>query len=126
MVRDAESHSAEDRKRKEEVEERNLADSAAYRSEKSLAEIGDKISADQKSELEGKIADVRAALATDDVERIKRSREDLEQAFFKISQSMYGQPGAGAGADYADAQPGADQGEARANDDTIEGEYKEM
>src|SRR6202048_595011 len=75
MVRDAESHAADDKRRKEEVEERNQADSAAYRSEKSLAEIGDKISAAQKSELEGKIADVRTALSTDDVARIKAARE---------------------------------------------------
>jgi chaperone protein DnaK len=129
MVHDAESHSSEDRKRKEEVEERNQADSAAYRSEKSLAEIGDKISPEQKSELEGKIADVRAALATDDVERIKKSREDLEQSFFKISQSMYGQgagAGAGAGADSAESQPGGTSEQPHPNDDTIEGEYKEM
>src|SRR6202035_3698618 len=102
MVKDAEAHASEDKRRKEEVEERNLADSAAYRSEKSLAEIGDKISPEQKSELEGKIADVRTALSTDDVERIKASREDLEQSFFKISQAMYGQAGQpGAGADFA-------------------------
>jgi len=127
MVHDAESHSAEDKRRKEEVEERNLADSAAYRSEKSLSEIGDKISPEQKSELEGKIADVRTALSTDDVERIKSAREELEQAFFKISQSMYGQGQPGAGAEYADAQPdGGDQEQPRPNDDTIEGEYKEM
>ena len=127
MVRDAESHSAEDKLRKEEVEERNLADSAAYRSEKSLAEIGDKISAEQKSDLESKIADVRAALSTDDVARIKSARESLEQAFFKASQEMYGQAGAngasGSG-DFSQGQPGEQQG--RSADDTIEGEYKEM
>jgi molecular chaperone DnaK len=128
MVNDAESHSAEDKRRKEEVEERNLADSAAYRSEKSLAEIGDKISPEQKSELEGKIADVRTALSTDDVERIKASREDLEQSFFKISQAMYGQAGQpGAGSDFADGQPAPDEGQTPpTSDDTIEGEYKEM
>lgn len=127
MVNDAEFHSADDKRRKEEVEERNLADSAAYRSEKSLAEIGDKVTAEQKSELEGKIADVRTALSTDDVERIKSSREALEQAFFKISQAMYGQAGQpGAGPDFADGQPGPDQGAAPTGDDTIEGEYKEM
>jgi molecular chaperone DnaK len=128
MVRDAESHSAEDKLRKEEVEERNLADSAAYRSEKSLAEISDKISGEQKSELESKIADVRAALSTDDVARIKSSREGLEQAFFKISQDMYGQAGAnganGTGDFSQDPTGGAEQG--RSADDTIEGEYKEM
>lgn len=127
MVRDAESHSAEDRRRKEEVEERNLADGAAYRSEKSLSEIGDKISPEQKSDLEGKIADVRSALSTDDVERIKSAREALEQSFFQVSQSLYGQQGQPGGDDYANAsqtteEPGTD----RPNDDTIEGEYKEM
>jgi molecular chaperone DnaK len=128
MVRDAESHSAEDKLRKEEVEERNLADSAAYRSEKSLSEIGDKISGEQKSELESKIADVRAALSTDDVARIKSAREALEQAFFKASQEMYGQAGAnganGTGDFSQDQTGGAEQG--RSADDTIEGEYKEM
>ncbi len=127
MVHDAESHSAEDKLRKEEVEERNLADSAAYRSEKSLAEIGDKITAEQKSELESKIADVRTALSTDDVARIKGARESLEQAFFKISQAMYGAAGGGAGGagDFTEGQPGGEQ-PGRSSDDTIEGEYKEM
>ncbi|HZS76438.1 MAG TPA: molecular chaperone DnaK [Ktedonobacteraceae bacterium] len=127
MVKDAETHAEEDRRRKEEVEERNQADSAAYRAEKSLADLGDKITSDQKSELETKIADVRAALATDDVQRIKSSREALEQAFYKVSESIYRGAGAGAGAtaDYgADTGPTTDQGSA--SDDTIEGEYKEM
>jgi molecular chaperone DnaK len=129
MVRDAESHASEDKRRKEEVEERNLADSAAYRSEKSLAELGDKISSEQKGELESKIADVRAALATDDVGRIKSSREELEQAFYKISESIYrqGAPAGAAGSDFGGASDGsADQGQGPSRDDTIEGEYKEM
>ena len=88
---------AEDKQRKEEVEERNLADSAAYRAEKSIAELGDKITSEQKGELETKIADVRAALSTDDVQRIKASREALEQAFYKISESIYRQAGASGG-----------------------------
>ncbi len=127
MVNDAETHASDDKRRKEEVEERNLADSAAYRSEKSLTEIGDKIPSDQKGELEAKIADVRAALSTDDVPRIKSAREALEQAFYKISESIYRQAPAGApGPDFAgEAQPGAGQGQS-GSDDTIEGEYKEM
>ncbi len=56
MVQDAETHAADDKRRKEEVEERNLADSAAYRSEKSIAELGDKVTPEQKSEIESKIA----------------------------------------------------------------------
>ncbi|HZO72135.1 MAG TPA: molecular chaperone DnaK [Ktedonobacteraceae bacterium] len=123
MVRDAESHAAEDRRRKEEVEERNLADSAAYRSEKSLTELGDKLAADQKSELESKIADVRAALSTDDISRIKEARESLEQSFYKISESIYRQSG-GPGPE-TDGGPHTEEPKG-AHDDTIEGEYKEM
>jgi molecular chaperone DnaK len=123
MVRDAESHASDDRRRKEEVEERNLADSAAYRSEKSIAELGDKITPEQKSELESRVADVRAALSTDSVDRIKSSREALEQAFHKISEAIYRQsPGGAPGGDFGGEQPG----QGSPSDDTIEGEYKEM
>jgi len=129
MVRDAETHASDDKRRKEEVEERNLADSAAYRCEKSLAELGDKLSGDLKGDLESKIADVRTALAANDVAKIKSSREALEQAFYKASESIYRQAGAGAGAsaggDFGgDPQP-TDPGQG-VHDDTIEGEYKEM
>ncbi len=129
MVRDAESHAADDKRRKEEVEERNLADSASYRAEKSIAELGDKITAEQKSELESKIGDVRSSLSTDDVSRIKSSREALEQAFYKISESIYGQSASGTpGADYGNGTDSSESGQQgpSANDDTIEGEYKEM
>jgi molecular chaperone DnaK len=128
MVRDAEAHAAEDKNRKEEVEERNLADSASYRAEKSLAELGDKITSEQKGDLESKIQDVRSALSTDDVSRIKSSREALEQAFYKISEAIYRQTGEGApnGADFGDASSSSAGQGPSANDDTIEGEYKEM
>jgi molecular chaperone DnaK len=133
MVRDAEMHAAEDKRRKEEVEERNLADSAAYRAEKSMNELGDKITSEQKGELESKIADVRAALSTDDVARIKAAREALDQAFYKVSEGIYRQAGAGAGAagpgEAGGPGYGADQGPASQGgpqDDTIEGEYTEM
>jgi molecular chaperone DnaK len=129
MVKDAEAHASEDKRRKEEIEERNQADSAAYRAEKSLAELGDKLPADLKSDLESKIADVRSALSTDDVARIRSAREALDQAFYKASESIYGQqggaPGADAGPGFDGATPGAGQGQGY-HDDTIEGEYKEM
>jgi len=121
MVRDAEAHAAEDKRRKEEVEERNLADSAAYRAEKSIAELGDKITSEQKGELDSKISDVRSALATDNVARIKSAREALEQAFFKISESIYRQQGAGATADSGPAGQGGSQ-----DDNTVEGDFKEV
>ncbi|HEY6408255.1 MAG TPA: molecular chaperone DnaK [Ktedonobacteraceae bacterium] len=125
MVQDAESHAAEDKRRKEEVEERNLADSSAYRSEKSIADLGDKITPEQKSELESKIADVRAALSTDDVGRIKEAREALEQAFYKVTESVY-QPGAAGATDGANPDFGGGTEQETPHDDTIEGEYKEM
>ncbi len=124
MVRDAESHAADDKRRKEEIEERNLADSAAYRADKNIAELADKISGEQKSELEARVEDIRAALKTEDVPRIRAARESLEQAFHKISETIYrqgGAPGAEYGAPEQDAPSGAGQ-----SDDTIEGEYKEM
>jgi len=125
MVRDAETHAADDRRRKEEIEERNLADSAAYRAEKSINELAEKLTGEQKSELEAKIADIRAALATEDVSRIKAARETLEQAFHKITTEIYRQ-GGGPGAEYAPPEQEAAGGPTSSSDDTIEGEYKEM
>ncbi len=96
---------------------------------KSIAELSDKLTSEQKGELETKIADVRSALATDNVARIKEAREALEQSFHKISEEIYrqGAPAGAPGADYgAGAQGGPEQGGGRSGDDTIEGEYKEM
>jgi len=126
MVRDAETHAADDRRRKEEVEERNQADSAAYQSEKNIADLGDKITPEQKSELEARVADVRAALATDDVSRIKASREALMQAFHKVTESIYRPAGAGAGTGAGPDYGSGPSNEAPSGDDTVEGEYKEM
>jgi molecular chaperone DnaK len=130
MVRDAESHAADDKRRKEEVEERNQADSAAYQAEKNIAELGDKITPEQKSELESKVADVRSALSTDDVQRIKDARESLMQSFHKVTESIYRTAGAGAGAGTGagfEEGPGqSDKGPSRGGDDTIEGEFHEM
>jgi molecular chaperone DnaK len=125
MVRDAETHAADDKRRKEEIEERNLADSAAYRAEKSINELAEKLTGEQKSELEARIADIRAALATEDVSRIKTARETMEQAFHKITTEIYRQ-GGGAGADYAPPEQETPGGTGSSSDDTIEGEYKEM
>ena len=132
MVRDAESHAADDKRRKEEVEERNQADSAAYQAEKNIAELGDKITPEQKSELESKVADVRSALSTDDVQRIKDARESLMQSFHKVTESIYRTAGAGAGtgagtgAGFEEGPGQSDQGPSRGGDDTIEGEFHEM
>jgi molecular chaperone DnaK len=124
MVRDAEAHAEEDRRRREEVEVRNEADNAAYTAEKTLRDLADKVPADLKSQAETQISDVRAALATEDVERIKSAREALQSTMFKISESIYSAAGAGA---EAGATEGAstDGGAGGASDNTVDADYKE-
>ncbi|HEX6122968.1 MAG TPA: molecular chaperone DnaK, partial [Ktedonobacterales bacterium] len=94
MVRDAESHAEDDRRRREEVEVRNEADNAAYTAEKTLRDLGDKVPGNLKGDVEAKISDVRAALATDDVERIKSAKDGLQQTMFKVSEQLYSAAGA--------------------------------
>src|SRR5437764_1051276 len=88
MVRDAEAHAEEDRKRREEVEVRNNADAAVYSAERALSDYGDKVGSDVKSTIEAKIGDVNAAKSTDDVERIKRATNELLQAMQSIGAAM--------------------------------------
>src|SRR5436305_797840 len=96
MVRDAEAHAEEDRKRREEVEVRNNADAAAYSAERALRDYGDKVGSDVKSTIEAKVQEVNAAKGTDDVERIKRATNELLQAMQSIGAAMYGEAGEGA------------------------------
>jgi molecular chaperone DnaK len=123
MVRDAESHADEDRHRREEVEARNEADSTAYTAEKTLRDVGDKVSADVKADVESKIADVRAALGTDDVGRIRSAKEALQQAMYKVSEQIYAAAGAGAGGSGSDQSSSGGTGP---DDNTVEGEFKEV
>jgi molecular chaperone DnaK len=127
MVRDAESHAAEDQKRRAEVEARNTADSSLYQARRELHEYGDKVSGDIRSDVESKISDVEAALGTNDVDRINRAVEALMQARQAIGQAMYGQSAGqdgGMGGDQEGAGAGAGAGSH--DDNTVEGEYKEV
>jgi molecular chaperone DnaK len=121
MVKNAETHAEEDRQRRDEIEARNEADNLAYQAEKTLREHGDKISGDVKSDVEAKVSDVRAALATDDVSRIRSAKDALQSSMLKVGEQMYSAAGAGATAD-----TGGEAGEAPASDNTVEGEFKEM
>jgi molecular chaperone DnaK len=91
MVRDAEEYAEQDRKRREEVEVRNQADTLVYSTEKLLKENADKIPADRKSEVEDAITDVKKALAGSDVEAIKTSVEKLGTAAQQVGTAMYAQ-----------------------------------
>ncbi|GAI47937.1 unnamed protein product, partial [marine sediment metagenome] len=84
MQREAEMHAAEDAKRREEIETRNMADSLAYTAEKTLREQKDKIPADLNQEVEGKIATVRSALQGTDIESVRRATQELSEAMQKI------------------------------------------
>jgi molecular chaperone DnaK len=124
MVRDAESHADEDRQRREEVEVRNEADSAAYTAEKTLKDLGDKVSADVKADVESKVADVRAALGTDDVARMRNAKDALQQAMYKVSEQIYS--AAGASGAQSSEQPGESGPTSPPDDNTVEGEFKEV
>ena len=88
-IKEAEAHQAEDNKRKEQIEAKNNAESLIYSSEKTLQELGDKISSEEKASVETEIANLRKELATEDVEKIKEATEKLTKAFYQISEKLY-------------------------------------
>jgi len=88
-VKEAEQFAQEDKKRKEEVEARNNADSLVYQCEKAITDLGDKLDAADKSEIEAKIADVKKALEGTDTEQIKLTSDELQKKFYEVSTKMY-------------------------------------
>ena len=94
-VKDAEAHAAEDKKRKEEIEVRNNAESLVYNSQKTIDELGDKISGEEKAKAETEIANVKKALEGSDVEAIKSATEKLTTVFYYITEQLYKQTSAG-------------------------------
>jgi molecular chaperone DnaK len=89
MVRDAEAHAEDDRKRKEEAEIRNTADTLVYQTEKLLKEQGDKISADERANVEAKLGELKGALGGADLEAIKTATDALMSASQEFSQKLY-------------------------------------
>ncbi|MEG1242013.1 MAG: Hsp70 family protein, partial [Oscillospiraceae bacterium] len=88
-VKEAEQFAAEDAKRKEEIDTRNAGDQMAYQTEKTLAEMGDKLDAADKAEVESALASLKTALSGTDTEAIKTTTETLTQAFYKVSEKLY-------------------------------------
>src|SRR5947207_1551800 len=89
MVRDAEAHAEEDRRRRDEAEARNNADTLVYQTEKLLREQGDKISGDEKASVESALADLKSALSGSDVEAIKTATERLMTTSQNFTQKLY-------------------------------------
>lgn len=90
-VKDAEAHAEEDKKKKEEIEVRNNAESLIYNSEKTLGELGDKISGEEKAKVETEIENVKKALEGTDIEAIKAATEKLTTEFYAVSEKLYNQ-----------------------------------
>ena len=125
-VKEAEKYAEEDKKRKEEVETRNNAESLVYQSEKTLGEVGDKIDAADKDAVTAEIEKVKEALKGTDTEAIKAAAESLQQKFYSISEKLYQQ------ANPQGAQPnpedfnGANGGGAQNDDNVYEADYREV
>ncbi|MBQ9536350.1 MAG: molecular chaperone DnaK [Desulfovibrionaceae bacterium] len=125
LVKEAEAHASDDKKKQELIEARNQADSLIYSTEKSLSDLGDKADATLKSTVQSKIADLRKVLDSEDVEAIKRATKELSESSHKLAEQLYqqqAQPGGAQGAN-AGAQ-GA--GSAQANDDVVDADYTEV
>jgi molecular chaperone DnaK len=126
MVRESEQYAAEDQQHKEEVEVRNNADSLAYQAERMLKDMGDKIEAEDKTSIEEKTQEVRTALSTEDLERIKKAVETLTETMHGVSQKMY------AAQQAATPPPNGESGEHHHeegkphDENTVEGEFKEV
>ena len=90
-IKDAELHSQEDKKKKEEIEVKNNAESLVYNSEKTLEELGDKVSNEEKSKVEEEIANTKKALESNDTEAIKDATDKLTKVFYALSEKLYGQ-----------------------------------
>ncbi len=91
MVQQSRQNEAEDRKRKEMVEAKNNADSLAYQTEKALKELGDKVQANEQQSIQNKIEALREAIKSEHIDQIKRLSEELQNAFYALSQQMYAQ-----------------------------------
>ncbi|MBA2315979.1 MAG: Hsp70 family protein, partial [Chloroflexi bacterium] len=142
MVRDAELHADEDRKRREEVETRNQAEALTFQAERAIRDLGDKVSSEDKAAVENGVESLRETLKGSDVDAIRSGMTSLAETLNRVSTAAYQASAAEAGANGSDggdgAPPegegpapegepaGAAAGGSGAADDTVEGEYKEV
>ena len=124
MVRDAEAHAEEDKRKREAIEARNHADSMIYSTEKSLREFGDKIDAVEKGTIENKIADLKKVMEGEDAEAIKKATDELAQSAHKLAEAMYAKTQAGGD----EAATGAEQSTQSAGKDekVVDADFEEV
>ena len=118
-VKEAEKFAEEDKRKKEEVEVKNNADSLVYQTEKTLKELGDKISADEKQKVEDHLANLKKKLEGNDTQAIKKATEELTESFHAISQKMYEQA-----AQQAQSEAGQEGEKAEEDDNIVDADYK--
>ena len=130
-VKEAEQYAAEDKKKREEVDIRNGADQMVFQTEKAMGEFGDKVSESEKTEVNAKLEALKEALKGSDIEAIKAKQEDLQKAFYAISEKVYKDAAAagqaagaqGAGPDMGGQPAGGGNG---GDDNVVDAEYKEV
>ncbi len=112
-VREAEAHAAEDKARKEEVDTHNMADQTVYQTEKTLNELGDKISAEEKASIQTAVDKLKEVNKGSDIAAIKAATEEVQQAFYKVSEKLYQQ-----------ANPQGGQGYTQPDDGVVDADYE--
>lgn len=121
MVKDAESHAEDDRKRRETVEAKNHAEALVHSTEKTLSDLGDKVSEADKSTIESAVAELKTALEGDDIEQINAKAEALTQASMKMGEAMYQADAAAAAEGAGDEAP-----QQEADDDVVDADFEEV
>ena len=126
MTQDADAHATEDSKRKEEAEARNNADNLAYSAEKTMRDLGDKVPADMRQEVEGKIAAVRSALQGQDTDQLRRTSEELSESLQKVGSTVYQQADPSSGESGSPEEEGEPQPPSEGDEGAVEGEFREV
>jgi molecular chaperone DnaK len=129
MVGEAKRNEADDRRKRELIDARNSADAVVYQTEKSLRELGDKVPDNDRRTIENKIEELKSAVLSDDIQRIRQLIEGVQQASYALGQQMYAQEGTGGpgpqgSAGYGPPSSGGN-GHSGSDEDVIEGEFTE-
>jgi len=129
LVRDAEAHAEEDKKRKELIEARNQADSMVYSVEKNIKEFGDKVDAAEKARIEEAITKTKKALEGDDIDAIKKAQDELMNVSHKLAEAMYAKTAGGQGGPQAGGgagQAGPEQAAGKKDEDVVDADFEDV
>ncbi len=126
LVKDAETHAEEDKKKQRLIEARNHADTLIYTTEKSLRDLGENLDAELKAEIENKIQELKKVMEGDDEEAIRKATEDLSQASHKLAEKLYAQKTQGGEQAQAGEEQAGEQKAQSADEDVVDADYTEV